>query len=135
MISFLGFYIYKNNKHNNKTNIEVKQETSKNDILYKTEIENMILNILNSNGKEKLFKLSITFKSKNIELVKIFEENKSEIIDKIILTSNEFNSEELFKTEGKKLFKEKIKLSINALNLGNKENIIEDILFTEFILK
>ena len=109
---------------------------------FKTEIKDLVLNITNSKGREKLMKLSFTLKSSAPMIEGIVEENKAEIIDVVIGQISARSSEELLTVGGKALLKEEMIEEIN--NVINEatasmddvpKDSIKNIFFTSFVIK
>jgi len=86
-VGFLGYMMMSQmNKDPNApetTKIEEvkKDEASAEGESFKSAIENLVLNITNSKGREKLMKLSFTLKSTEPTVESIVLNNKDEIID------------------------------------------------------
>lgn len=109
---------------------------------FKVPINDLVLNITNSKGREKLMKLSFTLKSVEPSIASIVEENKAEIIDVVIQQISARSSEELLTVGGKELLKEElieeINIVINDATLTNediKKNNIKKLYFTTFVIK
>jgi flagellar FliL protein len=109
---------------------------------YDASINDLVLNITNIRGKEKLMKLSFSMKSTESTIKTIINKNKAEIIDTVISQVSSRSSEELLTVGGKELFREDLLIEINNLinksTFNNKEikpDNIKKILFTAFIVK
>lgn len=109
---------------------------------FKAHINDLVLNITNSKGREKLMKLSFSIKSTAPEIEGIVEEYKAEIIDVVIAQISARSSEELLTVGGKALLKEELLEEINAvLNevTADNEDIPKDnvkrLFFTTFVIK
>lgn len=109
---------------------------------FKVPINDLVLNITNSKGREKLMKLSFTLKSVEPSIASIAEENKAEIIDVVIQQISARSSEELLTVGGKELLKEELLEEINivvndatATNEDIKKNNIKKLYFTTFVIK
>jgi len=109
---------------------------------YKTDVNDLVLNITNAKGREKLMKLSFTIKSVEPTIEAIVEEYKPEIIDVVIGQISSRSSEELLTVGGKALLKEELLEDINSIinevtssNEDVKENNVKKILFTTFVIK
>jgi len=109
---------------------------------FKAAINDLVLNITNAKGREKLMKLSFSLKSTEPSIEAIVEEYKPEIVDVVIAQISSRSSEELLTVGGKALLKEELLEDINniinevtASNEDIKENNIKKILFTTFVIK
>jgi len=109
---------------------------------FKADINDLVLNITNSKGKEKLMKLSFSVKSVEPTIAAVIEEYRAEIIDVVIAQISARSSEELLTVGGKALLKEELMEEINAVinevtsdNEEIKSNNIKKILFTTFVIK
>lgn len=119
-----------------KTQSEEQEET------FKTEINDLVLNITNARGKEKLMKLSFAIKSIEPSIAGLVESNKAEIIDVVIAQISARSSEDLLTLGGKNLLKEELMEEINkvlnkasASNEDVKPDNVKQILFTTFVIK
>lgn len=139
-----GYFIYSqgamNNNQSSQTTAQSEESNSKQ--FYKTGINDLVLNITNSKGREKLMKLSFTIKSNDANIEAIIEENKAEIIDVVIAQISARNSEELLTVGGKALLKEELLEEINkVLNEVTNTNeevgrdLVKKIYFTTFVIK
>lgn len=144
-----GFIVYNNHKQQQDLNInnqttthEEKKEEKENseEALFKADCDEFILNISDSKGKTRIMKLSFSVKSSNINIVKVVEELKSEINDKLISMVSVKTSEELLTNQGKIILKEEILKEINLILLeykspdGIKVNI-KNVLLTSLVIK
>lgn len=116
------------------------QEASKETFIAK--IDNLVLNITNAKGREKLMKLSFSIKSSEPTIAAIIETNNAEIIDAVIAQISARTSEELLTVGGKALLKEEMLQEINAIvneatasNEEIKRDIVKKIFFTSFVIK
>lgn len=121
---------------------QMKQEESEAKEFFKTEIKDLVLNITNAKGREKLMKLSFTLKSSEPTIEMIIEDNKAEIVDVVIGQISARSSEELLTVGGKALLKEELLEEINAVvndatatNEDIKKNNIKNLFFTSFVIK
>ena len=119
-----------------------KEEAGDSKVTFKAELNDLVLNITNSKGKEKLMKLSFTLKSVEPTIAVLVEEYKAEIIDIVIGEISSRSSEELLTVGGKELLKEEllegINNIINELSSANEEvkaNNVKKLLFTTFVIK
>ncbi len=109
---------------------------------FKVPINDLVLNITNSKGREKLMKLSFSLKSTEPTIEAIVEAYKAEIIDVVIQQISARSSEELLTVGGKELLKEELVEEINmvlneatATNEDIKKNNIKKLYFTTFVIK
>lgn len=119
-----------------------KQESGSSDETYKVAINDLVLNITNAKGREKLMKLSFHLKSTEPTIEAIVEEFKPEIVDAVIAQISSRSSEELLTVGGKALLKEELMEDINNIinevtskNEDIKRNNVQNILFTTFVIK
>lgn len=119
-----------------------KEEAGDSSETFKANIDDLVLNITNAKGKEKLMKLSFAVKSVEPTIAVIVEEYRAEIIDVVIAQISARSSEELLTVGGKALLKEElleeINTIINEVTASNEEvkaNNIKKILFTTFVIK
>ncbi len=119
-----------------------KEESGDSNETYKAAINDLVLNITNAKGREKLMKLSFSLKSTEPTIEAIVEEYKPEIVDVVIAQISARSSEELLTVGGKELLKEELMEDINniinevtANNEDIKRNNIKKILFTTFVIK
>ncbi len=122
---------------------EVKKEVSGNsNEMFKASVNDLVLNITNAKGREKLMKLSFSLKSTEPTIEAIVEEYKPEIVDIVIAQISSRSSEELLTVGGKALLKEEMLEDINnvinevtANNPDIKKDNIKKVLFTTFVIK
>jgi len=146
-VGFLGYMVM--NKMNQDPNAaqdkkeEIKKEEAKDEgVYFKASIKDLVLNITNSKGREKLMKLSFTIKSTEETISALVDESKDEIIDAVIQQVAAMSSEELLTVGGKDLFREELLNEINIIineatnkNEDVKRNNIQKIYFTTFVIK
>ncbi|MCK5293434.1 MAG: flagellar basal body-associated FliL family protein [Arcobacteraceae bacterium] len=123
---------------------EVKKvdASSANKEYFKAEIKDLVLNITNAKGKEKLMKLSFSIKSVESTIEALIAENKDEVIDIVIQQISSRSSEELLTVGGKELLKEELLNEMNSIineatssNEEIKRNNIKKLFFTTFVIK
>lgn len=109
---------------------------------FKASINDLVLNITNAKGREKLMKLSFAIKSNEPTIEEIVEKYKPEIVDVVIAQISSRSSEELLTVGGKALLKEELIEDINGIlnevtarNEDIKQNVVNKILFTTFVIK
>ena len=121
---------------------EVKKEESDKGLSFKADISDLVLNLTDSKGKEKILKLSFSIKSSDPAIAALAEEAKPEIMDKVISQISSRSSEELLTVGGKNLLKDELLQDINnVINEVTKskpeiaKNSVKQILFTTFVIK
>lgn len=140
-----GYYVLTSGALNNQSqnNQQVQTQSSSNsDETYKASINDLVLNITNAKGREKLMKLSFSIKSTEPSIESIVEEYKAEIVDTVIAQISSRSSEELLTVGGKALLKEELMDDINAIinevssnDSDIQKNSVKQILFTSFVIK
>lgn len=143
-LGFLGYVVYDKvlNADPNASQEQVAKEETKTGQTYKAAINDLVLNITNAKGREKLMKLSFSLKSTEPTIEAIVEEYKPEIVDVVIAQISSRSSEELLTVGGKALLKEELLQDINniinevtSMNSDIQQNNIKQILFTTFVIK
>lgn len=119
-----------------------KEEASDSKESFKAAINDLVLNITNAKGREKLMKLSFSVKSTDPMIEAVIEEYKAEIIDVVIAQISARSSEELLTVGGKALLKEELLEEINAVvdeetaaNPDIQKSSIKKLFFTTFVIK
>ncbi|KAB7884405.1 flagellar basal body-associated FliL family protein [Poseidonibacter ostreae] len=119
-----------------------KEEAGDSKETFKANVDDLVLNITNAKGKEKLMKLSFAVKSVEPTIEAIMEEYRAEVIDVVIAQISARSSEELLTVGGKALLKDELLEEINGVinevtsnNEDIKANNIKKILFTTFVIK
>jgi flagellar protein FliL len=119
-----------------------KEEAGDSKETFKANVDDLVLNITNAKGREKLMKLSFAVKSVEPTIAVIMEEYRAEVIDVVIAQISARSSEELLTVGGKALLKEELLEEINSIinevtsnNEDVKTNNIKQILFTTFVIK
>lgn len=140
VIPIILFFYYSNKldetiKNQKQTIIEEKE-------IFKADLNDLVLNLTDSRGREKLMKLSFSIRSTEPKIANIIEEYKPEIIDIVISQISVRSSEELLTTGGKNLLKDELIQDINNLinivassNSKIVRNNVKTILFTDFVIK
>jgi len=147
-VGFLGYMVMNKmgaNEDGSKPAKEekVKKAEAKDEGEYfKAKIENLVLNITNSKGREKLMKLSFSLKSVEPTIEALVDASKDEIIDVVIQQISARSSEELLTVGGKELLREELLSEINIIlnedNAKNEDvlrNNVKKIFFTTFVIK
>lgn len=140
-----GYFLYSQgvlNGNNQTTQEEVKPEASDKGDSFKADINDLVLNLTDSRGKDKLMKLSFSIKSTEPTIAAIVEQYKAEIIDVVISQISARSSEELLTVGGKNLLKDEliqdINNVINSVTSSDSKiarNSVQTILFTTFVIK
>ena len=142
-----GYFLFSQMNENATNSPSTEQKVVKSDAsgekaAYQAAINDLVLNITNAKGREKLMKLSFTLKSSEAMIEGIIEENKAEIVDVVIAQISARSSEELLTVGGKALLKEELLEEINAVvneatsdNSEIKSNSIKKLFFTSFVIK
>lgn len=140
-----GYFLYSQGvfspKDENQTEMVQKEEATGKE-RFKADINDLVLNITNAKGREKLMKLSFTLKSSDPAIAAIVEEYKAEIVDVVIAQISARSSEELLTVGGKALLKDELIDEINrvlndatATNSEIQRSSVKNILFTTFVIK
>ena len=147
-VGFLGYMVMGQSDQGPESE-KVKEEKAKeeagdakNGESFVAKIDNLVLNITNAKGREKLMKLSFTLKSVEPTIEVLVEANNAEIVDAVIGQISARTSEELLTVGGKQLLKEEMLEEINAIineatasNEEIKRNNIKKLFFTSFVIK
>lgn len=138
-----GYFLYSQGALTGNPSQEVvKEESNQKGDSYKAEINDLVLNLTDSRGREKLMKLSFSVKSTEPTITALVETYKAEIVDVVISQISARSSEELLTVGGKNLLKDELMQDIN--NVINEvtaseskiaRNNIHTILFTTFVIK
>ena len=109
---------------------------------FQADVNDLVLNITDAKGNEKLMKLSFSLKASNEGIPAMIETNKAEIIDAVIALVSSRSAEELLTLGGKELLKEELLEEVNKIlneaNSGNgdyEQNSVKKLFFTSFVLK
>lgn len=140
---FYFLYTQTSNLSNNQNQVQVEQvATPSSDAAnFKADINELVLNLTDSRGREKLMKLSFSIKSTDPIIAAIVEEYKAEIIDVVISQIGARSSEELLTVGGKNLLKDELINDINGVlnSIPADKKAVRDsvktILFTTFVIK
>ena len=144
VIFLIAFVVIDSKYFNTKTTEPIPNPAPEiKEVIHTGTINDLVLNITTSKGKEGLMKLSFSIKSTEPTIEAIVTAAKPEIIDVVIHQISSRNSEELLTAAGKDLLKEELISEINsilndaiAVNPVIKEkNIVKDIYFTTFVIK
>lgn len=141
-----GYYFYQNSMKAEQAATATPNSKQVDDKVYKdfhqVQINDMVLNITNTKGREKLMKLSFTINSIEDDIEQLMEQNKPEIVDLVIALISSRNSEELLTVGGKELLKEELIVEINNIlnraigdDSNYKKNSVKNIFFTAFVIK
>ena len=143
-----GFFLYSHALANNGAQQEHHEEVKKEEAVdkggsFKADVSDLVLNLTDSKGKDKIMKLSFSIKSSEPTIAALVEEAKPEIMDRVISQISSRSSEELMTVGGKDLLKDELLHEIN--NIINEagaskkpeviRNNVKQILFTTFVIK
>ncbi len=147
-VGAIGYFVYTKDANaqvtsaNDTAKDEKTEEKSSENQTFIAKIEDLVLNITNAKGREKLMKLSFAIKSSEVTIEAIVEANNAEIIDAVIAQISSRSSEELLTVGGKALLKEEMLKEINAIvneatasNEDIKRNNVKRLFFTSFVIK
>ena len=148
-VGFIGYYVMTKEDAaptGATQKAEQVQESSDSTQTFEAKIENLVLNITDAKGREKLMKLSFTVKSTAPEIQAIFEANNAEIVDTVISLISARTSEELLTIGGKTLLKEEMLSNINTIvneaivaspdtYPESKKNNVKKLFFTSFVIR
>ena len=116
-----------------------KEEAGDSKETFKANIDDLVLNITNAKGKEKLMKLSFAVKSVEPTIAVIIEEYRAEVIDVVINQISARSSEELLTVGGKDVNLSEFTAIYNKNNSkekSTKESVQEYLdLYVKFKLK
>ena len=136
-----GGYLFLNSNATNSQE-ELEQEVNNSAAIYKASVNDMVLNITNSKGREKLMKLSFTIKSPEPMIEEVVSSNTEVIMDKVIQLISARSAEELLTVGGKALLKEELRDEINfslneiaQYNEDLQKDMVNKILYTSFVIK
>ena len=147
LIAITGSFYFlstQNSKNNNQTQTEQLATTSAEAGNFKADINDLVLNLTDSKGKEKLMKLSFSIKSSEPTIADVVESCKPEIIDVVISQIGARSSDELLTVTGKNLLIDDLVNDINGV-LNNipptdvdkkvAKDSVKTILFTTLVIK
>lgn len=146
-IGGIGYFLYSKGFFDEtpQQKIEEKIKTKENEkkmSKFKGTLDNLVLNVVNTKGRIKLMKLSLSIQSINPNIEAQLEELKPELLNFIILKVSSTTSEELLTVGGKNLLKEQLIDELNVIfnekNIKNEEyikNSIKNVFFTTFVMK
>ncbi len=140
-----SYFLFSSNTFNNQQGQNQQTQSTKGNSLkgsFRANVNDLVLNITSSKGREKLMKLSFSIRSVEPEIESLVEEYKAEIIDAVISQISSRSSEELLTVGGKALLKEELIEELNTIlnevsadNKNIKKDNIKNILFTTFVIK
>lgn len=147
LIAITGSFYFlstQNSKNNKQTQTEQLATTSAEAGNFKADINDLVLNLTDSKGKEKLMKLSFSIKSSEPTIADVVESYKPEIIDVVISQIGARSSDELLTVTGKNLLIDDLVNDINGV-LNNipptdvdkkvAKDSVKTILFTTLVIK
>lgn len=109
---------------------------------FQADINDLVLNITDAKGHDKLMKLSFSIKSTEPTIQAVVDTNKAEITDAVIAQISARSAEELLTVGGKELLKEELLEEINkilnaavAATPEVQQNSVKRVFFTTFVVK
>ncbi len=139
---FLLSKISNSNKGSNNNTEEVAKPSSSSasgsEAKFKADVNELVLNLTDSKGREKIMKLSFSIRSSDPLIATIVQDYLAEITDVVITQISSRSSEELLTVGGKNLLKDELISEINnVINFVTKSNsnVVSNILFTTFVIK
>ncbi|QKF58374.1 flagellar basal body-associated FliL family protein [Aliarcobacter lanthieri] len=108
------------------------------DAKFKADVNELVLNLTDSRGREKIMKLSFSIRSSDPTIEKIVQDYLAEITDVVITQVSSRSSEELLTVGGKNQLKDELISEINnIINYVTRtnSNVVSNILFTTFVIK
>jgi flagellar FliL protein len=137
-----GYFLYTKLSDNDDNATVEKKAVSDSGQTFSGSINDLVLNITNSRGREKLMKLSFSVKSSSEMIEAILEEYRAELVDTVIAQVSARTSEELLTVGGKELLKEELVQEMNSIlneatasNADIGKDIVKKIFFTTFVIK
>jgi len=130
-----------NQGSNNNTEEVAKASSSSasgSEAKFKADVNELVLNLTDSKGREKIMKLSFSIRSSDPLIATIVQDYLAEITDVVITQISSRSSEELLTVGGKNLLKDELISEINnVINFVTKSNsnVVSNILFTTFVIK
>ena len=141
------YFLYTQNSNNNNQNQAQTEQPAAPTAeagSFKADINDLVLNLTDSRGKEKLMKLSFSIKSSEPTIADVVESYKPEIIDVVISQIGARSSDELLTVTGKNLLIDDLVNDINGV-LNNipptdvdkkvAKDSVKTILFTTLVIK
>jgi len=123
-------------------NTDEKKVDTNSNVFYTATVKDLILNITNSKGREKLMKLSFSLRSTEPTISELIAQNKVKVVETVIQQVNARVSEELLTVGGEELLKEDLIKEINividdliATNKKIKRDSIKKLHFTTFKIR
>ena len=143
---FLLSKISNSNQGSNNNTEEVAKASSSSasssEAKFKADVNELVLNLTDSKGREKIMKLSFSIRSSDPLIATIVQDYLAEITDVVITQISSRSSEELLTVGGKNLLKDELIQDINnvinevtASDSKIARNNVKTILFTTFVIK
>lgn len=130
------YFIYSSSQ-TERTKTELVKEENKG-ISFKYDFKDLIININNQKGVNKLLKISFTVKSINEKTIEIMDKYNADITDSLINILSSMDSETLLTSNGKTILKDNMILEFNKiieLNEPDIKTFVKEILFTSLVIK
>lgn len=108
------------------------------DAKFKADVTELVLNLTDTRGREKILKLSFSIRSSEPTIQQIVENHLPEITDIVITQVSSRSSDELLTVAGKNILKDELVSELNGvMNYARTSNgnIVNNIFFTEFIIR
>ncbi|HJE02287.1 flagellar basal body-associated protein FliL [Aliarcobacter thereius] len=122
----------------NETKVENITQSSGSEAKFKAEVNDLVLNLTDTRGREKILKLSFSIRSSEATIEEIVTNHLAEITDIVITQVSSRSSEELLTVGGKNILKDELISELNGImNYARKTggNIVNNIFFTAFVIK
>ena len=148
-VGFLGYYIMTKDDTANTDKAKQEQKEQKAEDsdgkTFAAEIKDLVVNITDAKGRDKLMKISFTIKSTDPQIQALVDSNNAEIVDSVIELISARTSEELLTIGGKTLLKDDMLTSINQIineaissdpdtYPDSHKNNVKKIFFTSFVM-
>lgn len=137
------FFLFSNmGSGTNSSSIEQSSENIKvsnsSEAKFKADVNDLVLNLTDTRGREKILKLSFSIRSTEPMIEDIVANHIAEITDVVITQVSSRSSEELLTVGGKNILKDELISELNGvMNYARKSggNIVNNIFFTAFVIK
>jgi len=144
-VGFIGYYVMTKEDAaptGATQKAEQVQESSDSTQTFEAKIENLVLNITDAKGREKLMKLSFSIKSTEPTIEAIVEANNAEIVDAVIVKkineAHEYSSDAVEKSQMASEMLEEINSIINEATIANddiKKNNVKKLFFEDIAIQ
>ncbi|RXJ97014.1 flagellar basal body protein FliL [Arcobacter sp. AHV-9/2010] len=144
-VAVATFFLFSNIGTNSTVSSPENQEKVENvkssigsDAKFKADVTELVLNLTDTRGREKILKLSFSIRSSEPTIQQIVENHLPEITDIVITQVSSRSSDELLTVAGKNILKDELVSELNGvMNYARTSNgnIVNNIFFTEFIIR